>query len=806
MLLSAQVAAQQAVEQAPAPLSALIAKVDIPYEQFTLANGLRVVVHTDRKAPIVSVNVWYHVGSVDEPKGRSGFAHLFEHIMFRGSAHSRQDHFKPLEEAGGSQFNGTTNFNRTNYFQTMPTPALELALFLESDRMGWLLPAISQDIVNSERDIVLNEKRDSENAPGGHVFPALLAALYPGDHPYSIPAIGREADLRAATADDAKRWFATHYGPNNAVLVLAGDIDAGTARPMVEKWFGQIPPGPTPPRFSAPVPVRTKTTRQTLIDKVATTQLIRAWALPGDQTPGITDLEVGLATLGGGPTSLLFDRLVRQEKLAVSVSASVSGYEGASFAIIGAEVRPGVDPSAVEARVDALLAQWKLSGPSVEEVARVATRSVGGTIRGLEQVGGFGGKGQALASGAVFAGNPGDYARELARIAATTPESVKAAAARWLGAGEHRITLQPGTRNPITIDAPQAERRIAEPGASANAGFIAQGTAVDRSAGQPAVGAVTRLKPAKLERARLGNGIEVQFIANRAVPVVRVQFALDGGIAADSRAKPGTQRLMLGLLREGTNGALGPLDGPEIARRLERLGASVSASAALDRTRMSLNALSSNLAPSLALFADIVLAPAFPDAELERVRGQVQASLASDAVDPEGIAIAAAPALLFGPDHGYGQSFTGNGTAAGIAAISRSDVLAFHAGLLQPATAILYVVGDSSLAEVLPLLERSFGRLQSRSAALVAKKPVAPAPRGQGRILFFDRPGAPQAFILAGAPLALTGRDDTLPLSLANDIFGGLSTSRLMKSLREEKGWSYGASSSASLTRREMPF
>lgn len=794
--------------QAPAPLSELVAKVDIPYEQFTLANGLTVVVHTDRKAPIVSVNVWYHVGSVDEPVGRSGFAHLFEHIMFRGSEHSRMDHFKPLEEAGGTQFNGTTDFNRTNYFQTVPTPALDLALFLESDRMGWLLPALTPEVLASERDIVLNEKRDGENQPGGLLFPALLAALYPADHPYSIPAIGREPDLRAATVDDAKRWFRTHYGPNNAVLVLAGDIDAKTARPMVERWFGQIPPGPTPARFASPKPARTQTTRQTLTDKVATTRLVRAWALPGQDTPGMAALDVGLATLGGGPTSLLFDRLVRTERLAVGVSASLAGWEGASLAIISAEVRPGVDPATVEKRIDELLAEWKSKGPTPDELSRVTTRVVGGTIRGLEQVGGFGGKGQALAEGAVFAGNPADYKRQLAEIAAATPETVKAAAARWLGPGDHRVTLVPGDRNPTTITAPQAPRTVERPEAPPAPGFRPQGTPVDRTAGAPAVGDVTRLTPAKVERARLSNGMQVQFVANTSVPVVRLQLALDGGVAADSRDKPGLQRLMLGSLREGTNGALGALDGPEIARRLEALGASVSASSALDRTRFSLNALTPNLAPSLALFADIVASPTFPDDQVERLRGQILASLASEATQPEGIAFRAAPALLFGPDHPYGQSLSGNGTPEGVKAITRQDLAAFHAGLLQPDRAVLFVVGDTSLPAILPLLEAHFGKLGPKAPplpVLTAKAPP-PAPQAAGRILLYDRPGAPQSFILAGSPLPITGRADILPFSLANDVFGGGATSRLWKSLREEKGWSYGASSSASATAREMPF
>ena len=792
--------------QAPAPLSELVRSVDIPYEQFTLANGLRVIVHTDRKAPIVSVNVWYHVGSVDEPKGRSGFAHLFEHIMFRGSEHSRVDHFKPLEEAGGSQFNGTTDFNRTNYFQTVPTPALDLALFLESDRMGWLLPAIDTKVLESEREIVLNEKRDGENQPGGLMFPALLAALYPADHPYSIPAIGREPDLRAASVEDAKRWFRTHYGPNNAVLVLAGDIDAATARPMVEKWFGQIPPGPTPARFASPVPVRPGPTRQTLADKVATVQLIRAWPLPGQDTPGLAALEVGLATLGGGPTSLLYDRLVRRERLAVGVSASVYGWEGASLALIGADVRPGVDPAVVEKRIDELLAEWKASGPSADELARIATRSVSGTIRALEQVGGFGGKGQTLAEGAVFAGDPADYKRQLAEIATATPESVKAAAARWLTPNDHRITLVPGDRNPTRIDAPQAERIIAEAARPPAPGFRPQGIPADRSRGAPAAGEITRLATAKIERATLSNGMKVQLVANPAVPVVRIQLALDGGVSADSADRPGTQRLMLGLLREGTNGALGPLDGPEIARRLERLGASVSASAALDRTRITLNALAPNLAPSLQLFADIVQAPAFPEDQLERIRAQVLADLANEATEPGGIALRAAPPLIYGPDHPYGRSFNGNGTPEGVKAVTRADLSAFHSALLQPADSMLFVVGDTSMATILPLLEQHFGRIRAASPPLPLVKAATPAPQAAGRIVLYDRPGAPQAFILAGAPLPLTGRDDILPLTLANDVFGGLATSRLNRLLREAKGWSYGASSSAAPTRGNMPF
>jgi zinc protease len=796
-----------AEDVAPAPLATLVERVDIPFEQFTLNNGLRVVVHTDRKAPLVHVGVWYHVGSKDEPLGKSGFAHLFEHIMFRGSEHSRQDHFQPLEDVGATDFNGTTNFERTNYFQTVPTPALELALFLESDRMGWLLPALTQEILDQERGIVLNEKLQAENAPGGLVGTALLRALFPPDHPYSVSAIGLVPDLKAATLEDARAWFRSHYGPNNAVLVLAGDIDLATARPLVERYFGQIPPGPQPARHAIPVPERTETTHETLFDKVAQPRLSRAWAVPGRGTPGLADLSVGMATLASGPTSFLFDRLVRQERLAVGVSGGLSSFEGAGIASVGVEVRPGVAPETVERRLDQLLAEFLSQGPDADEVERVKMRTVSATIRGLEKVGGFGGKGVALAEGMLYANDPGLIRRELAEIAAVSPESAVAAMRRWLAVGDHRITLLPGERQPAAIDVPQAERMIAEAARPAPARFRPQGRPVDRAAGLPPAGPATRFAMPPIERARLSNGMGVWLVRNDSVPVVRVQLSFPLGVPGDDAARPGTQRMMLALLREGTAGRLGALDGPEIARRLERLGAIVSAGTGLDRTRIGLNALTDTLDESLALFADIARSPTFPETELERVRGQVLASLASEAVNPNGIATRAAPELLFGRAHPYGRSFSGAGTPEGVAAVSRADLEAFHATRLDPAAATLFVVGDADLATLLPRLEAAFG--DWRAAATAPDAPTEEAgvmPQAPGRIILYDRPGAQQSVIVAGAALPLTGRDETLPLSLANTVFGGTATARLNRLLREEKSWPYGAFSSVTAAAREMPF
>lgn len=790
---------------APAPLSELVARTDIPYEQFTLPNGLRVVVHTDHKAPLVSVGVWYHVGSRDEPVGKAGYAHLFEHLMFYGSQHSPGEHFAPLEAIGASDFNGTTSFDRTNYFQTVPTPALDLALFLESDRMGWLLPALNQEKLDAQRKVVLNEKRQGDNRPYGLVSYALLAALFPPENPYAQSTIGRVEDLERATLENAHDWFRTHYGPNNAVLVLAGDIDVATARPLVEKWFGQIPPGPTPARFAAPLPRRAETTRQTMHDRIAAPRLIRAWAIPGLDSPEKVPLEIAMTILAGGQTSRLYETLVRDEKLAVGVSGSAGTFEKLGIATISMDLAPGVDPARAEARLDALLAEFRRNGPTADEVERVAMRAAAGTIRGLEKVGGFGGKGVVLAEGMLYSDDPGRWRQDLMAYARAQPKTVHAAAARWLAGGDHRITLLPGERDPATIETEVAPRVVARP-QQPPAPWQAVGEPADRST-PPVGGAATTLNLPAIERGTLSNGIRLVVARQTSIPVVRLSLTVPIGIAGDSRDKPGTQKLMLAMFDEGSNGRLGRLDGPEIARRLERLGGAVSASATLDRTRFALNALGPNFEASLALFADLVRAPAFPADQLERVRAQALTGLKAETADPTSLAYRLLPPLLYGEEHPYGQSFTGSGTTQGLQSVTREDLVRFHQRV-NPATATITVVGDTSLAAIQPQLERAFGDWKAQPVgAIVADIDAAPPPRpATGRILLVDRPGASQAVILGGAPASLTGRDDTLALELANDVYGGLLTSRLFRYLREEKGWSYGAYSGLSRSRGPMPF
>jgi predicted Zn-dependent peptidase len=803
--LFAALLSTSALRADPAPLADLVKQVDIPFEQFTLDNGLRVIVHTDRKAPLVHVGVWYHVGSVDEPSGRSGFAHLFEHLMFYGSEHHADDHFKPLEAIGATDFNGTTSYDRTNYFQTVPTPALDLALFLESDRMGFLLPALTQEKLDAQRKVVLNEKRQGDNAPGGLTQYELLKALFPADHPMSVSTIGKPEDLNAATLEDARQWFKGNYGPNNAVLVLAGDIDAATAKPLVEKWFGEIPAGPTPGRFAGWVPIRQETTRATMTDKVATTRISRYWAVPGrSQAADVADLQVALAILAGGATSRLHQALVRDERLAVGVGGGVSDQGLAGIASLVAEVAPGVDPAKVEARIDEILADFLKNGPTADEVDRVAMRAASGTIRGLEKVGGFGGKGVALAEGLLYAGNAADYREDLMNYAAATPGTVRRAAEMWLRQGDFRLTLEPGERNPREVALPPSVRlpaSLPQPAIKA-----ALGPPADRSKGLPEAGPATDFTLPAVERAKLSNGMEVVFARTTAVPVVRMMLSVPGGVPADSREKPGTQTMMLGLIDEGSEGELGPLDGTAIARLSERLGVGIGASASLDRTRFTLNALTPNLGESVQLFADIVRHPSFPQDQLERVRVQALTQLKREATDPTSLAYRALPALVYGPRHPYGYSFTGSGTEAGLKAITRDDLVAFHRASLRPNRAQLFVVGDTDMATLMPMLEKAFGGWAADSAAPQPQPAPSPAPEAAGRIVFIDRPGAEQSVIVAAAPAALSGRDDILALSLANDVFGGLASARLNDELREKRNWSYGAYSSLSPTREAMPF
>jgi predicted Zn-dependent peptidase len=778
--------------------------VSIPYSTFTLKNGLKVIVHEDHKAPVVAVSVWYHVGSKDEPAGRTGFAHLFEHLMFGGSEHSDTSWFGPMQSIGATDLNGTTNFDRTNYFETVPKGALERTLFMESDRMGHLLPAVTQQKLDIQRGVVQNEKRGDDNQPGGLLQYSIQQTLFPAGNPYHHTVIGSMSDLDHASLEVVKDWFRTHYGPNNAVLVLAGDITEAEARPLVEKYFGDIPAGPKSIPASAAVPTLPAKVTKTFHDEVANTTIYRMWAVPGITAKDTTALDMAATILGGLASSRLDNELVKEKKTAVSVSADVSAYERVGEFSVEATVRPGVDPKIVGQQVDAIIADFIKNGPTAEELKRAKTSDIAGTIKGLESVGGFGGKAVALARGAVFANDPGFYKKELDEEAALTPAQVQAAAKKWLSRPVFAFTLEPGKRDPYE------ESKLA--GDTAGKGGGAHVTAapkaapasttagVDRSQ-LPPVGQIADLKFPTVEHATLSNGVPVLFAHRAGVPVVRVSIVFDAGNASDPKAALGTQAFMLGMLDEGTD----RYNSIEIAEAKENLGATISAAPSMDRSSVYLSALTANLPQSLDLMSDIVRHPAFAPAEVDRVRNQQLASIAEEAKQPVGMALRTLPPILYGKAHPYGVPFTGSGDPAAVAKLTSTDLAAFHDSWLRPDDATIFVVGDTTLGQVMPLLEKSFGDWRTSGPKPVKNFSVPIAPQA-AKVLLLDRPNTPQSLIFGGEIMPVQGTDDLVALMEANDVLGGAFLSRLNSDLRETKHWSYGVEGFVSHVQHQVPY
>jgi predicted Zn-dependent peptidase len=793
----------------PAPASELLGAVDIPYEQFELDNGLRVLVHTDRKAPIVAVSVWYDVGSKHEPQGKTGFAHLFEHLMFNGTENVPGDYFEPLRQVGATDLNGTTWFDRTNYFQTVPTTALEVALFLESDRMGHLLGAVTQQVLDNQRGVVQNEKRQGDNQPFGLVEYAQLAALLPPDHPYGHSTIGSMADLDAASLEDVKQWFIDHYGPNNAILVLAGDIDLATAKPLVEKYFGDIPRGKPSPKPTVTVPTLEAPKFEEMKDHVPTTRLYRFWTAPGMTDPDAVPLTIGMAVLGGLSSSRLDNLLVRQEQLAVRVSAYYQDFAQLGFLEIYADVKPGVDPAVVAKRLDEIVAQYIEQGPTEDEVQRVVVRRIASAISGLESVGGFSGKAPTLAEGLLYAGDPAFYKK---RLSSATPAEVTAALQRWLKRPVYALHVVPGERGAYeesksvaaAARAPVAGRGPAWYTPPDGPRTLQPRAAVDRSK-LPEVTSVPELDFPDVETGELSNGIKVHFARRDAVPTLRMSVVFNAGYAADPRDKLGTQSLMLALLTEGTTSR----NSIAIAEEEERLGASIAAGASLDRTSVSMYALVPNLARSLDLLADIVKNPAFDPGELERLRAQQLAAIAAEIADPQSLAQRLLTPLIYGNNHPYGIPSSGSGDPAVVAALTRADLIGFHQAWIRPDNAQIFAVGATTLKELLPLLEAHFGS-KAWPVPEVAKGQKnfedSEIPARRERIVLVHRPGSPQSVIYGGQVLDRTGADRLEALFAGNEVLGGGFLSRINMDLREKRGWSYGVRTGVNLLEHRLPY
>jgi predicted Zn-dependent peptidase len=772
-------------------IPSLVKEVSIPHSMFKLKNGLTVIVHEDHKAPIVAVSTWYNVGSKDEPPHKSGFAHLFEHLMFNGTENLPGDFFTYLQQVGATDYNGQTGNDRTRYFETVPTGAFERALFMESDRMGHLLGAVTQGVLDNQRGVVQNEKRQGDTRPGGLVQYELFGNLFPASHPYHHTVIGSMEDLDAASLADVKQWFRDRYGPNNAVLVIAGDVTAAQAKPLVEKYFGAIPAGRVNHPAMAGVPTLAQAKSIAMKDHVPTTIIQRYWAVPGLLDKQLAALDIGASVLGGLDSSRLDKILVRDEKIAVAVSAYMDPLQRAGIFTVSAYATPGVDPAKVAKRLDEVLADYVAKGPTADEVQRAVMSEVSSRIRGLEQVGGFGGKAVSLSEGQTLAYDSDFYKKSLASYAAITPGAVRAAMQKWLTRPALTITLSPGERAAYT----EAKAVAAKSDAPKAAGAV-RGTRQI-----PPVGQLAALDFPTITRTQLANGIPVEYVQRTAVPVTQVALAFDAGSAADAPQTRGLASMTLDLLDEGTSN----LSSQQFAEDEERLGADVSTDNAGDRSYVSVNALSPNLAPSLDLLNDVLRDPAFRPGDIDRIRSQKLTSIAAIQKDPTKVAQRLLPSVLYGADHPYGGP--GGGDPVAIAKFTSADFVAFKQRWLRPDNVKVFIVSDRPLAEIEPLLEQRFGNWTPPAVPKGVKNFAALPPRPTApKILLVNRPGAPQSSIIGAELLPIDSRADIVPFDTANDVLGGTFLSRLNMDLRETKGWSYGVGGEESVLEHAVPY
>ena len=750
-------------------------EIDIPYEKHVLPNGLTVILHEDHKAPIVAFNIWYHIGSKDEKPGKTGFAHLFEHLMFNGSEHYDDDYFKPLQKVGATDLNGTTNEDRTNYFETIPVSSLDLVLWLESDRMGFLKGAINQAKLDEQRGVVQNELRQYANEPYAVTEELIARAVFPAGHPYSWTVGGSIEDLDKASIEDVHNWFSTYYGPNNAVIVISGDIKPAEVLAKVNKYFGSIPPSPPIARQSAWVAKRSGEHRQQVQDRVPQARLYKIWNIPHWGTDEADYLDLASSILGEGKNSRLYKRLVYDDQLADSVSAMVDLREIAGLFYIVADAKPGVELSRVEKAIDEELARFLELGPKPEELERVRTGYLTNFIKGLEKVGGFSGKADILARAETFTGRPDYYKENLRHVRQASPEIIKETARKWLSDGVYALEVLPYPQL-STIKTDIDRQKLPEPG-------------------QPPTPAFPRI-----EKATLSNGLKLILAERHSIPYVEMILIIDAGYAADQFALPGTSSLAMQMLDEGTK----KRSSLEISEQLALLGAELRAGSALDFSFVSLGVLKDKLTPALDIYSDIILHPAFPEADFRRIQKIQLARIQQEKFSPVGLAIRILPGLIYGQNHAYGHPLTGSGYEAMVSQLKREDLVKYHQTWFKPNHATLIIVGDVTMKEVKPEVEKVF---KNWIAGDVPKKNIAKVPlRKQPAIYLLDRPEAPQSVVIAGLPAPSSSDPEALAIDLMNFVLGGDFVSRLNMNIREDKHWSYGVFSTLIEARGQRPF
>jgi len=796
-VLAALFAALTAFAPLAASAADAVATPSIPFTKYTLGNGLEVILAPDKRIPVVAVNLWYHVGAANETADRTGFAHLFEHMMFTGSKHlKRGEAERLLEAAGGSDSNASTSFDRTNYFDTVPSNQLALALWTHADRMGYLLDALDQKALSNQQDVVRNERRETtENRPYGIVDEALYAELFPPGHPYRADVIGSHADIQAARLADVRDFFKRYYRPNNATLVIAGDFDEAQARRLVQKYFGSFARGPDVPRPSVATPPITAERRVTVTDRIELPRLDLAWLTPPAFAPGDAELDIAAQILAGGKSSRLYRSLVYDKQIAQGVDAGQASTALTSIFDIQALARPGHTPAELQAAIDDELAQFAADGPTQAEVDRARSVFEHELFRGLERVGGNGGRANRLNYYNQYTGDPGYLAKDLERYRRITPNDVRQAVSRYL-AKDARVVVyaEPGEKK-LAPDVPV-------PPVTASAGPATASINRDEPWRRtpPPAGAPIAPRLPEPSVFRLENGLTVYHLERSDVPLVHARLVVNAGLAVNSGLAPGLADFAVATLEDGT-ATRSALD---IAATFAQLGADYQGSTSRDASLLDIDALAAQFPAALSLLADIAQRPAFPPEEIERARRSRLAGVISAREDPGALADAAFRRALYGSEFGYGQ--TTLGTEASLKRIDAAMLRDFWSRWFRPDNAALIVVGAIDRDTVRALAEREFGGWSGTAAVLPPAVTTMPAKASPARLVVVERAGVNQTEVRVGRVAASRASPDYFAMLLANEILGGGFTSRLNANLREAKGYAYGAFSRFDFGRMPGPF
>ena len=766
-------------------------QVKLEVEKYTLPNGLEVILHEDHSLPIVAVNIWYHAGPANEREGQTGFAHLFEHLMFQASGHVPEDsYFKYLEAAGASFVNGSTDFDRTNYVEDVPSNQLELALWLESDRMGFLLDRLTAPSFANQQDVVRNERRQSvENAPYGLVEEELFHQLYPKGHPYYASVIGSHTDIQAAKVDDIREFFKRYYVPNNATLVIAGDIEKAKTKALVQKYFATIAKGQDVPPVTVTTPPITSQHRAKVTDEVELPRVYMGWVTSPIFKPGDAEANIAADILGGGKSSRLYKALVYDKQIAQDVTASQQGLALGSVFEIVATAKPGHTAEELEGAIDAEIQKLATEGPTSAEVAASQNDTYSGIVSSLERIGSFGGVADRLNMYNQHLHDPNYLNQDLARYAAVTPDGVKRFASEQL-AKEHSAVVYglPGEKvlppAPPTPEAPKAEEAKVE-------------SKEPWRNTMPAAGAAPKVALPLAKRFRLPNGLTVLVVESHRLPIVSSTLVLRSGSSQDPSDEPGLAGFTSSMLDEGTT----KRNALQIADELHALGATLNTGSSVDGSTIGCRSLKGNIGSTMSILSDVALHPAFPDKDITRVRDERLTSLLQQRDSPNQTASRMMWTALYGPSHPYGHIALG--TSDALKKISRDDMQKFYQAYYTPQNAALVFVGDLTEADAKRLATDALGSWTG---------PPTETPRPSvgtsinSRVVIVDKPGTPQT-ALRVAQLGLMRSDpDFEKLDLANTILGGLFSSRINMNLREQHGYTYGAFSSLSENRGPGPF